>query len=103
MNRSMKKKAEPIPVLVTTEHRGVFFGYLAPGQGVQDGRITIQKARCCVYWSSDIKGFLGLASTGPSKSCRVGPAVMSLELCKVTAVAKCSPEATEAWEKSPWS
>ena len=86
-------------VVVTTEHRGVFFGY-ATESGVT---MTLKEARMCLYWSADVKGVLGLAVTGPNKSCRVGPAVTSLLLEKVTSVAETTPKAEEAWLKGFWS
>ena len=96
-----KEKAET-PVLVTTEHRGVFFGYMN-GNGPDGQKITIKRARCCVYWSADVRGFMGLAATGPNKNCRIGPAVPSLFLEKVTAVIECTPESAKAWEAGPWN
>lgn len=98
----MGKKESETPVLVTTEHRGVFFGYIN-GERVKDGSITIKRARNCVYWSSDVRGFMGLAATGPSKQCKIGPAVPSLQLAKVTAVVECTEEAAKAWEAQPWN
>jgi hypothetical protein len=89
------------PVLVTTIHKGVFFGYAS--DEVKNDAITIKNARNCVYWSNDVKGFLGLAATGPTNSCRIGPKVPSLKLLGVTAVVEVTPEAVEKWEKSPWS
>lgn len=94
-------KSEAIAVLVTTVHRGVFFGYTA--DEVKNKTLKIKDARNCVYWSSDVKGFLGLAASGPSSSCKIGPKVPSLTLTDVTSVAEVSPEAVEKWEKSPWS
>jgi hypothetical protein len=85
-------------VLVTTEHRGVFFGYTTDTTG---DIINLRAARNCIYWPSEQKGFLGLASTGPLKGSRIGPAA-DLELRKITSVAACTPEAVEAWEKAPW-
>jgi hypothetical protein len=93
-------KPEGRPVLVTTEHRGVFFGYAVDTMG---STVILEQARMCIYWSPDVRGFMGLATTGPSKSCRVGPAVPRFTLHKVTSVSDCTPEAIEAWEKSPWS
>ena len=87
-------------VLVTTAHRGVFFGYALKIGGKE---ITITNARNCLYWSADVKGFLGLAVTGPSKSCKVGPSVPSLTLNDVTSVSEVTPQAVEAWERAPWS
>lgn len=87
-------------VLVTTIHKGVFFGY-ANGD-MQKDSIMLKDARNCVYWSADVKGFLGLAANGPTGSCKIGPKVPSLKLLGVTAVVEVTPEAIEKWEKSPW-
>ena len=57
-------------VLVTTAHRGVFFGYATETDGET---IALKRARLCLYWSRDVKGFMGLAANGPSKSCKIGP------------------------------
>ncbi len=86
-------------VMVTTEYRGVFFGYAKKTSG---DTIRLERARNCVYWSSDCKGFMGLASTGPTSSCRIGPPC-TIELRKITAVLEVAPEAVAAWEKSPWN
>jgi hypothetical protein len=86
-------------VLVTTAHRGVFFGYAAE----TDGEIVrLKRGRLCLYWSADVKGFMGLAATGPSKSCRIGPPA-DIDLRSITAVVTVTPEAAEKWEKAPWS
>lgn len=92
------------PVVVTTALKGVFFGYL-PRNAQPDlsGEITLAEARMAVYWSEGMKGVLGLASIGPDKSCRIGPAVPMLTLNKVTAVAECTAEATAKWEKGLWN
>ena len=58
-------------VLVTTEHRGVFFGYTDDTSG---DIIKLRAARNCIYWPTEQKGFLGLASKGPLKGSRIGPA-----------------------------
>lgn len=63
-------KVKEQAVLVTTEFRGVFFGYMT--EMPKDGSVTLKRAQNCVYWSADVKGFLGLASTGPTKSCGDG-------------------------------
>jgi hypothetical protein len=95
----MAKKANgERAVLVTTSHRGVFFGYATDTDGAI---IKLRAARNCIYWAANQKGFLGLASTGPLKGARIGPAA-DLELRDITSVAACTPEAVEAWEKAPW-
>jgi len=85
-------------VLVTTAHRGVFFGYAKNTAGET---IHLRAARLCVYWSADLRGFMGLAAHGPSSSCRIGPAA-DIELRNITAVVAVSPKAVEAWERAPW-
>lgn len=85
-------------VLVTTAHRGVFFGYANETGGET---ITLKRARLCVYWSADVRGFMGLASNGPTSGCRIGPAA-DIELRNVTAVVEVKPEAVARWESAPW-
>lgn len=82
------------PVLVTTEYRGVFFGYAEDTSG---DTITLTDARNCIYWSSAVGGFMGLASAGPDKKSRIGARVDRIELRKITAVAEVSPAAADAW------
>ena len=91
-------KAKERAVLVTTEHRGVFFGYTTDTSG---DIIKLRAARNCIFWPAEQKGFLGLASNGPLKGSRIGPAA-DLELRKITSVAACTPEAVAAWEAAPW-
>jgi hypothetical protein len=86
-------------VIVTTAHRGVFFGYAVKTDGET---ISLKKARLCVYWSADIRGFMGLAERGPNSSCKIGPAA-DITLRAITAVVEVSPEAVKAWESAPWS
>lgn len=88
------------PLLVTTEHRGVFFGY---GTRTDADTIELTDARMAVYWTSNLKGVLGLAAQGPSSGCRISPSVPVLTLRAVTSVTECSPEAAKAWEKAPWN
>lgn len=94
-----KKVTKERAVLVTTSYRGVFFGYATDTDGAV---IKLRSARCCIYWPSMQKGFLGLASSGPVSGARIGPAA-DIELRDITSVAACTPEAVAAWEKAPWS
>jgi hypothetical protein len=86
-------------VLVTTAHKGVFFGYATETGGAT---IKLKNARMAVYWSADLRGFPGLASNGPGSNCRISPAC-DMELRDITAVLEVSPVAVEKWEKAPWS
>lgn len=96
------KKTAARPVLVTTSHRGVFFGYLV-GEATKE-KVVIASARNVVYWDAATKGFLGLASIGPTAGCRVGPpAGDESTVFDITGVFGCTPEATKAFEAAPWS
>ena len=97
----MKKNetASERAVLVTTQHKGVFFGYATQTDG---STIRLRAARLCVYWTADLRGFMGLASSGPKPGCRIGPAV-DMEVRDITSVAECTPEAVAQWEKGMWS
>lgn len=96
----MKNNSKQIPLLVTTVHKGVFFGY---GQVTTSKTIRITEARMCVYWSADVKGVVGLAAKGPSKGCRIGPAATAITLQDVTSVMEVSPEAEAQWKMQPWN
>jgi hypothetical protein len=89
------------PVVVTTEHRGVFFGDLV-SYDERAKRATIRDGQMCVYWSSDVRGIVGLAASGPSKSCRVTPAAPKMTLEGVTAIIDATEGAAKAWKERPW-
>lgn len=87
-----------IPVLVTTVHRGVFFGWIDPAKRYES-TIDMVGVRNCLFWHESVNGFLGLAVTGPNPQCRVGTKVTGIFTCRdVTSVTDCSPEAVTAWE-----
>lgn len=94
-----KSNGEARPVLVTTEYKGVFFGYAEDTSGET---IQLQRARNCIYWPVENRGFMGLASDGPKKGAKVGPRA-DIELRKVTSIVEVSPEAVKAWEAIEWS
>ncbi len=94
-----KEKTKGRAVIVTTAHKGVFFGYATETKGE---RIELQSARMCVYWTSDLRGFMGLASHGPNKGCRIGPPA-DIELRDITSVVEVTDEAAKKWETAPWN
>jgi hypothetical protein len=87
-------------LMVTTVHRGVFFGY---GTKTKESEIELENVRMCVYWSSDMHGVMGLAVQGPSAQCKISPSVNKVLLRDVTAIMEVTPEAIKAWEKGPWT
>lgn len=86
-------------VVVTTQYRGVFFGYLVRRNG---DSVVLDGCRNCVRWSSELRGFIGLAKHGPTTNCRVGPACDGAELLGVTAIFSATDEAAAMWEMAPW-
>jgi hypothetical protein len=85
-------------VLVTTIHRGVFFGYATNTDG---DAIKLRAGRNCVSWPSENRGFLGLANMGPVRGARVGPPA-DIEVRNITSVSEVTPAAVAAWEAAPW-
>lgn len=94
-NQETKERA----VIVTTAHKGIFFGYASETGGPI---IKLSRARLCVYWSADLHGFMGLASQGPNENCKVGPEA-DIELRDITAVIEVCKAAVTKWEKAPWA
>lgn len=86
------------PVVVTTNQRGVFFGYAEDTTGET---IKLKRARNAYYWSSKINGILGLGTHGPLEGSKVGDRA-DIELRGITAVIECTPEAVEKWEAATW-
>jgi hypothetical protein len=86
------------PVMVTTEYRGVFFGYATDTTG---DTVKLARARNVIYWPATQRGVVGLAATGPLDGARVGPCA-DVELRKVTAVFEVGPDAAARWEAAPW-
>ena len=93
----MKNKERP--VLVTTEYKGVFFGYAEATDG---DTIKLKRARNCIYWPTANEGFLGLAKHGPVDGARVGPRA-DIELRGVTSISEVTPEAVARWEAIKWA
>lgn len=83
----------PRPVIVCTEHRGVFFGYAADTAG---DVIHLSRARMAICWGTT-KGVMQLAETGPTGTSKIS-ARADIEVRKVTAIFEVTPEATTKWE-----
>lgn len=101
MEKKAKKAPARRPVLVTTAHRGVFFGHLVDEVEAGEGysTVTLEGARCAIRWSTT-KGFLELVETGPNSNSKIGARAPRIVLRKVTSLADCSEAAAAAWEKA---
>lgn len=88
-------------VVVTTENRGVFFGYVRD-ESKAPAQITLEKVRNCVFWPMQVKGFLGLTVSGPLNGSKIGPAAPVTTLYKLTSISDCTDEAVKAWGDGGW-
>lgn len=92
----MEKAVKQVPVVVTTKHRGVFFGTVDEAK-LKNKSLTLARCRNAIYWVSKVNGFLGLASDGPNKDCRIGAEAPEVLLHDVTSVSLCTETAAAAW------
>lgn len=95
-----EKMSNGKPVVITTEFRGVFFGYVKDDSDLPH-KITLTKMRNCVRFQ-DTQGVFGLAASGPTSTCLIGPMVPEFTAWKITSVTDCTPEAAEKWEMAQW-
>ena len=92
----MAKQATERPVIVCTEHRGVFFGYATKTSG---DTIKLRAARMAIRFGTT-RGVMQLAETGPTNSSKIS-ARADIEVRKVSAVFEVTAAAVSAWESAP--
>jgi hypothetical protein len=80
------------PVIVCTEHRGVFYGHADDTSG---DVIHLKGARMAIYWGTT-RGVMELAETGPTPKSKIS-AKADIEVRKVTAVFEVSDAAEAKW------
>jgi len=90
-----------VVVCTDSQRRGVFGGHLI-SHDEEKNTVVLEKAQMAIYWSADVHGVLGLAATGPTHDCRIGPPVPRLALNGMTAVMDASDQALDAWKSQPW-
>lgn len=86
-------------LVVTTEWRGVFFGYGIP---TKERIIELRDCRMCVYWPEQVKGMLGLTN-GSLNGCRISPPSPLVLLHGVTGVWLVSKETEKEWLREHWN
>lgn len=82
-------------VLVTTLHRGVFFGKLV---SESKESAVLKEVRCAIKFGTR-GGFLELANKGPNHNSRIGDQVEQIKLYDITSVTLVTETALEAWKK----
>ena len=83
-------------VLVTTQHRGVFFGEVPEDQDMTARTMGLKNARCAIRWNTT-KGVAELAEEGPNEGSKVGASADIDALHDITAVWAVTEKAREAW------
>lgn len=96
----MVAKAKLIKVLITTQHRGVFYGELPEKTDLTQRTLTnIQNARMAIYWGTT-RGVMELAETGPTGKSKIGSAATINVLHDITGVFSVSEEAAAKWKSA---
>jgi hypothetical protein len=84
------------PVIVTTVHKGVFFGEVEENADTTGSQIVLHNCRMAIYWGTT-RGLWQLAETGPTSTSKISALSQRVELRDITAVLDVSPAAAEAW------
>ncbi len=80
-------------VMVTTEWRGVFAGFLASDN---ETVVELENVRCAIDWMTS-GGFLELADIGPNKRSKIGNPAPRAKLQGITGLWYCTQKAKDAW------
>lgn len=85
------------PVLVTTEHRGVFAGMIDDNQDLTARSMPLKSAKMAIYWGTK-RGVMELCKDGPNSNSKISlPADIPM-LHSITAIFDITPEAWAKWE-----
>jgi hypothetical protein len=87
------------PILVTTQHRGVFAGMVPATQDLTARTMRLENARMAIYWGTT-KGVQQLANTGPTDKSRISAPSTIEALHDITAVFAITEGAWARWNKS---
>ena len=92
-------------VVVTTDSRGVFFGYVDDFSIPESSNrtVTLYDCRMVVYWDPETKGLMDLPSRGPSNKCKISPPSPVVQISGVHFMAQCTKESTALFENAPWA
>lgn len=88
--------AKERPVIVCTEHKGVFFGYATDTSGSE---VHLKRSRMAIYFGTT-RGVMELAETGPTSKSKIS-ARADLDLRRVSAVMEVTEAACKKWEDAP--
>jgi len=87
------------PVLVTTQHRGVFAGLIDDDQDLSVKQLPLKTARMAIYFGTT-RGVMQLAETGPTEKSRISAPADIPMLHDITGVFTITEPAWKAWQNS---
>ena len=87
-------------ILVTTSHRGVFFGYVSDSTDLKQTMLSLMGARMAIRWGTT-GGVAELAATGPTAKSKLGSKCDIEALHGITGVWSVTPVARKALEEVP--
>lgn len=85
------------PILVTTQHRGVFAGLVPDDQDLNARTMPLKEARMAIYWGTT-RGVHELAHSGPNDKSRISLPADIPALHDITAVLLITEEAWAKWK-----
>lgn len=87
-------------ILITTQHRGVFFAQIAEDADLTQKTLTnLKNCRMAIYWATN-RGVMELAEVGPNSSSKIGAPADVDVMHDVTAVFSVSDKAAEKWNNA---
>lgn len=84
------------PVLVTTQHRGVFAGLVPDDQDMSVRTIALKDAKMAIYWNTT-RGVMELAQAGPNDRSKISLPADIPALHDITAIFDITPAAWAKW------
>lgn len=88
-----------VPVIITTQHRGVFFGYVEENADLEARALSIRHAKMAIRWNTT-KGIGELALSGPNDGSIIGAEADIAALHDVTCVWYVTQEAAKKWDEA---
>jgi hypothetical protein len=88
-----------MPILVTTEYRGVFYGLVPEDCDLSQRTLSLMGARCAIRFGTT-RGVVQLAETGPTNKSKIGARADMLAVHGITGVWRVTPDAQKVWEES---
>ena len=83
-------------ILITTLHRGVFYGLVPSDQDMNARTMALTNARCAISYGTT-EGVAELASKGPNADSKIGCAADIEAMHDITAVWAVTKKAEAAW------